>query len=105
MMQTDLYPNLPGPVFMNLIDQRSPVDPRLEFLGELVAANGKRVWAGYGRNLIEIFEHAAAWWDNSNGRAGHTPDIRVNGLADPLAWSDIQRRVERAQSARMGVRK
>jgi hypothetical protein len=101
-MNAILYTVTPRPVRAHFTRVASPTDPRLKLLGELIDDTGRRVWAGFGQHEAEILAHAAAWFDNSHGRAAHTPLIEVDETwPHPLLARVIQETVQQAQAARL----
>ena len=98
----EIFDHSERPMYIRFVDQVSPIDPRLQLLGELCDAKGARVWAGYGRHQAEILAHAAAWLDDCHGRATHTPAITVDQTWPyPELAENIQRQVQASQAARL----
>lgn len=91
-------------VSIHFTEVASPVDPRLTLCGELLDANGRRAWAGFGRTQSDILRAAATWLDDCHGRAGHTPAILVDDTWPvPGLAASIQQEVQ-AGHARQLVR-
>lgn len=98
----EMFDHSERPVYVHFVDQVSPIDPRLQLMGELRDAAGRRVWAMFGRHQAEILAHAAAWMDDCHGRAAHTPPIIVDqSWPYPDLAAAIQRQVQDSQTARL----